>query len=213
MGAPFITPQDLSDLLGRDVLTDNGALFAVESACEIVRVIAEQNFDPVFGDTVTLDGTGTDCLLLPELPATAAGTVLVAGGTVTDYVLADNGRLIRKASPAGTAGTADWWWWSDWYWGWPYVPVGPSGYIGSFNQMPPGPVWPMGRQNVQVVYDHGGTVPQPVRMVALSLAARIVVQGPTVAETVGPVNVRYAGAAMDLTKGEAAILHKYRPIR
>lgn len=212
MAGPFITRQDLTDYLGRDVTADNGALFAVESACEIVKITAEQNFDQVIGDVAILDGTGTDCLLLPEMPVQHAGTVVVDGrGTVTDYVLGDNGRLLRKCPVNGTAG----WWLTDWgWWGGPYIGP-PLGYqYQSVNYLPRTPVWPMGRQNVQVTYDHGGTaVPQPARAVALALAARIVVQGVTVAETVGSSSVRYAGPAMDLTKGELAILRRYRPTR
>lgn len=179
----FITTQDLSDVLGRDVTSDNGAEIAVQSACDVCRVVAEQTFDEVVGDTLTLDGTGTDCLLLPQLPVNAAGTVLVNGTAVTDYVLADNGRLIR-----GSANSC----WST----------------GAF--------WPLGRQNVTVTYDHGyagGTIPADVRMVALSVASRLVIQGVASREQVGDVQVQYATAATDLTNGEQRILAKYRPIR
>lgn len=184
-GAPFISRQDLSDWLGKDVTADDGALIAIDAACDVCRTTAEQEFNQVTGDTITLDGTGTDCLLLPELPVTAAGTVLVNGGTVNDYALGSNGRLIRMS---GTAG----------------VIYGAS------------PIWPMGRENVVVTYDHGyagSALPRDVRMVALSLAARLVVQGVATQESLGDVSVTYAGPAMDLTKGEAAILRKYRPTR
>jgi hypothetical protein len=213
VGASFISQQDLSDRLGRDVTADNGALFAVESACDVVRVVSEQNFD-LTTETIVIDGTGTDCLLLPELPALGAGTVVVDGyGTITDYVLADNGRLIRK-NLSGTA-SVDEWWLYDWLWGWPSSPYASTIFNNSV-AVPPAPIWPYGRQNVTVTYDHGyaGTaIPQPIREVALSYAARLVTQGAAISETVGAVSVRYAGAAGDLTTTEKLILRKYRPTR
>jgi len=180
MPDPFVSPQDIVDYLGRGTVTDPGMIIAADAACDTVRTISERTFN-AGTSTVTLDGSGTDAILLPDLPVTAAGTVTVNGGTVTDYVLNSNGVLFR-----GTAGC------------WPR------------------PVWPMGRQNVRVTYEHGYQtvdVPQDVRMVALSIAARLVVQGVALEESVGPVRMKYANAATDLTNGEARILGKYRQQR
>jgi hypothetical protein len=177
---PFITTQDLVDLIGRGGTADPGMLSAIDAACDMCRTIAEQDFNSATS-TVRLDGSGTDALLLPELPVTAAGTVLISGGTVTDYTLNGNGILFR-----GSAG-------SD-----------------------PRPVWPSGRQNVTVTYDHGYAdvdLPRDVRMVALSFASRIVIQGPALQETNGQVSVRYGVNNTDLTNGEKLILRKYRPTR
>jgi hypothetical protein len=80
----------------------------------------------------------------------------------------------------------------------------------------PRPVWPMGRQNIAVTYDHGYAevdIPRDVRMVALSVASRIAVQGPALEESVGDVRVKYAAASTDLTPGELRILKKYRQVR
>lgn len=180
MPDPFISAQDLTDYLGRDVSADDGAIIALDAACDTVRAVAERQFNRGT-TTYVLDGTGTDALLLPELPVNSAGTVTVNGGTVTDYVLNGNGILFR-----GTAGCD------------------------------PRPTWPMGRQNIVVTVDHGYAsvdLPRDVRMVALSVAARIIVQGVAVEESLGTRRIKYAGPALDLTKGEAAILRKYRPTR
>lgn len=180
MPDPFISAQDLTDYLGRDVTSDDGALIALDAACDICRDLAEQDFN-ADTSTVTLDGTGTDALLLPKLPVSAAGTVTVDGDTVTDYTLNGNGILLR-----GSAGCD------------------------------PRPVWPSGRQNVTVTYDHGyanDDLPRSVRLVALALASRLIVQGVATEESVGQVRVKYAGAATDLTNGERAILRKYRHTR
>lgn len=187
MPDPFISRDDLTDKLGRDVTGDDGALIAVDAACDICREFAEQDFNEVFGDTVTLDGTGTDSLLLPQLPVSNAGTVTVNGTAVTDYVLRDDGLLIRR----GTLGV-------------------PSAF---WDEQPVPRVWPTGRQNVTVTYDHGypaADLPRSVRAVALSIASRLIVQGPAIEETVGDVRVKYALAETDLTYCERAILRKYR---
>ena len=75
------------------------------------------------------------------------------------------------------------------------------------------PSWPEGRQNITVVYDHGWDtpdVPGDIAMVALSIAARIAVQGPLIQESMGQTSVRYATASTDLTSVEKGILRKYR---
>lgn len=180
MPDPFITVQDLVSYLGRGGTADPPMILATDAACDTCRTVAERQFN-AGTSTVVLDGSGTDALLLPELPVTAAGTVVVNGGTVTDYVLNGNGILFR-----GTAGCY------------------------------PRPVWPAGRQNVTVTYSHGyaeADLPGDVKMVALSIASRLVVQGVALEESVGPVRVKYAVAASDLTNGERRILGKYRQMR
>jgi hypothetical protein len=179
---PFITTTDLSNRLGRDVSADAGAISAVDSACQICRTVAEQDFNAATG-TISIDGTGTDCLLLPQRPVGGAGTVVVASqGTITDYMVTSDGMLLR-----GTAGGRP--------------------------ETASRPVWPTGRQNVTVTFDHGYAslqVPSDVCEVALNLAMRAVVQGVAQSETIGDVSVSYKLAADDLNANELRILHKYR---
>lgn len=184
MPDPFISRTDLSDMLGRDVTDDAGALAALDAACDLCRTFAERDFNQATS-TEILDGTGTDALLLTQLPVSAAGTVLVDGTAVTDYTLNDNGILFRgSVSASGAVYTAS--------------------------------TWPAGRQNVRVTYDHGYAevdLPRDVRMVALQVAMRIIVQGVAVEENIGAVSVKYAGPALDLSPTEKLVLHKYRPTR
>lgn len=182
MPDPFISAQDVIDYLGRGGSADPGLLIATDSACDMCRTVAERDFNAGTA-TVTLDGSGTDAMMIPNryLPVAAAGTVTVNGGTITDFTLNDNGILFR-----GTAG------------------------------VDPRPVWPAGRQNITVTVDHGYQeidLPRDVRMVALSIASRLVVQGVALEESVGPVRMKYAVAATDLTNGEKRILGKYRQSR
>lgn len=187
MADPFISPTDLVDYLGRGTITDPGMIIAADAACDICRDVAEQTFN-LTTSTVTLDGTGTDALLLPELPVTAAGTVTVAGSAVTDYVLNGNGILFRKV----TDDDVD--------------------YTDAVRTL----TWPQGRQNITVTYDHGyadADLPRSIRMVALAIASRLVVQGVASEESLGDVRVKYAAPSTDLTPGELRILRKYRGIR
>jgi hypothetical protein len=162
--APFISQQDLSDYIGRDVTADNGALMAIDAACDTIRDITEQDF--TYGtSTISLDGTGTDVLILPQRPVANAGTVLVNGGTVTDYIPPTPDGFLYRGTATG----------SCWF----------------------GSHWPRGRQNVKITYEHGYAsidVPRSIRMVAISLAARLV-------------------AANDLTKNELRVLQGYLAAR
>lgn len=196
MPEPFISQEDLSDYLGQDVTEDPGALAAVDAACDIVRTISGQDFNQATS-SITLDGSGTDALLLPQLPVSKAGTVAIGGtanagvisggSSITDYALNGDGILLRTAG-AALAGEGE------------YVPT----------------VWPKGRRNIAVTYEHGYAdeeIPRDVRMVALSIASRLVVQGVTMSESIGPATMRYAVASTDLTSGERMILAKYRRTR
>lgn len=191
---PFISRTDLSEYLGVDVTTDAGALIAVDAAVDTVRTLTEQDFNPVNADTIVLDGTGTDTLLLPQLPVRAVGTAVVNGGTLDptlDYTWTAGGYLIRTD---GTATLSSW----------TQSSYGPCAY------------WPQGRQNVSVTYDRGYStngsidVPADVRIVALMIAARLSVQGVDSTRTVGAASVKYAVASTDLTENERRILRKYK---
>jgi hypothetical protein len=185
---PFITEQDVVNYLGRGTASDPGLIIAVDAACEICRDIAEQPFTRGTS-TVTMNGTGSDALVLKNFPVVSAGTVTVNGTAVTNYeVDTVNGMLFR--------GTVD-----------PQASVD----YDLVNYTPP--VWPKGRQNVSVTYEHGYTTtdfPRSVKMVALEVASRLVVQGPVQEESQGDLRVKYSVAATDLTAGEKAILRKYR---
>lgn len=97
---PFISRTDLGDRLNRDLSSDDAALACVDAACDVVRTLAEQNFNQVT-EEIVLDGTGTDALLLPERPVSEVTEVVEGVDTLTtdDYKLNGNGILFR-ASPA-----------------------------------------------------------------------------------------------------------------
>lgn len=73
--------------------------------------------------------------------------------------------------------------------------------------------WPEGDANIEVDYDHGyppADLPRSVRIVALTVAARIYRQGIVRQETTGGVSTTYSVAGpIDLTSGERYLLAKY----
>jgi hypothetical protein len=189
---PFISEADVVDKIGRGETADPGMTIAVDTACEMVRTLAEQSFNRGT-TTVTMDGTGTDALLLPEHPVNSVGTVTIGTAVLSSdtYAVRDDGVLVLLS---GTA--------------WATQPIF-SDEIPYYEA-----AWPKGRQNIEVTYDHGYTeVPADVRGVALEAASRQVIQGPVMFETLGPASARYSVAATDFTEGERAILRKYRRSR
>jgi hypothetical protein len=199
MGTPFVTIAELTDKLGQSAATSRGTA-VVTAACDMVRTFTEQELYPVVtGGTVVLDGTGTDTVLLPERPVSAAGTVLEGNGTLTlnsDYKLGDNGQLYRVPSVTdsgwGTEQLRTYWW--------------------------------PGRQNITVTYDHGySTVPADLKEVALGMAARLFVDEPVSSniseseESLGQYSTRtrYStnGAGVDFSNTEKIVLNKYKQKR
>lgn len=183
--SPFISRQDLSDYLGRDVSADAGALIAVDFGCDAVRGETGQEINATTG-TFVLDGPGTNALPLPQLPVTRVGTVVLNGGTFTDYVVdTQRGLLIRGTVTA----TSEW-----------------------CDEIPTSS-WTLGAQNVSVTYEHGWAdddIPRDIRGVALAAAARFLVQGPAISESTGTNSVTYAAASSELTEGERRILRRYK---
>lgn len=102
MATPFISSTDLADYR-KQVVDDDLAAIAVDSACQIVRDALGQAVDLVTDDEVDLDSPGTEALLLPELPVIAVSEVTLNGtGTplvVGTDVLVDQeaGALVMKA--------------------------------------------------------------------------------------------------------------------
>ena len=125
-------------------------------------------------------------LILPQRPVAQCRDGAVDGGTIHDYITpTPDGFLYRGSATASYNGIS-------------------------------GACWPRGRQNVKVTYEHGYQtidVPRSMRMVAISYAARLVLQGVAQSETVGDVTVSYGMNASDLTANEMRILIGYLATR
>ncbi len=88
---------------------DGAALGRVEvsldAACDRVRDYLSQRIDRVTNDVITLAGTNTRALLLPELPVVSVASVTLAGVPVTDYTFDSHGVLWRTAPYAWERGS------------------------------------------------------------------------------------------------------------
>jgi hypothetical protein len=170
--SPFITTADLKSFLGYEVESDK-ATAAVEASCDLIRNSTGQTFEA--GEaTVLMDGTGTDAVLLPQVPVKAVSAVKLQGEVVTDFMISGSGLLLRTS---------------------------------------PG-VWTEGRQAVEVTYSYGyESVPPELKMLALTISARVYVQGIVTVAQVGMTNTTFATDALTLTAGEKDIISRHRPKR
>lgn len=75
--------------------SDVQVIRALEIASELVRAEVRQTVDAVTEEAWTTDGTGSDAIVLPQLPVTEVVTVEVDGEEVTDWTLSGAGVLIR----------------------------------------------------------------------------------------------------------------------
>jgi hypothetical protein len=94
---PFITVEDLGAKMHRDLSSDDAAVICVDAACDFIRDLTGQTINLVTDDALSIDGTGTDALLLPEAPVVAVSAVTVNGDTIpTGSYGVKHEMLIRK---------------------------------------------------------------------------------------------------------------------
>lgn len=181
---PFISRGDLAAALHRpegSLDDDDLALIATDAACGHLRKLTGQTFNE--NETVVnLDGSGTRSLLLPQTPVDEISSVLIDGEAIDpgDYIVTDAG-VLRRTFLDGR--------------------VAPRWSAG----------WARGQMNVEVTYSHGfGEVPSDLRMLALTIAARIYEQNVARQETVAGSTTTYSvDAALDLTRTEKLIVRRY----
>ncbi len=185
---PFVSTDDLGDFLRRELTGDLMAEMAVGSACETLRDMIGQDLVGVVDDAVTLDGPGTDALLLPQTPVHEVASVLQDGEEVdseTYYLNKVDGALYRKV---GTWRRGRGRFEVTYTHGWNAYSASGSGGLAS---LPP--------------------LPRTLHILAVTLAARIYDQGLVKNEKVGTYSVIYsAESALSMTKGEIDIVAKYR---
>lgn len=98
MTTPFISSTDLGEFLGQDVTSDQLAIMAIDSACEIIRAYVGQrlNYDAL--DVVLLNGNGRSSLILPQVPVVEVAEVVMDDVVLatTDYYVTRSGVLSRR---------------------------------------------------------------------------------------------------------------------
>lgn len=184
---PFISIDDLYAYLRLPELdvgqTDDLSTIALDSACYIIRGFLHQTINLVNNDIVAIDTDGTDTIVLPEAPVVSVADVSNLT-TTTDF----------------TTTVYD-----------------PATYMVDYDRSMivfrgTATTFPDRRGAVQVTYTHGwDIIPTDIRIVALTLAARIYDQGLAKAETIGNTRLVYShDESLGLSSREKDILVKYR---
>lgn len=111
MTVPFISRADLGTAIERDLATDDAAVIAIDSACEMVRSYLKQGVNLVDDDDIVMDGSGRSSLVLPETPVHAVSYVATIASGVeteltedTDWVRGQAGILWRTGGNVWPAG-------------------------------------------------------------------------------------------------------------
>lgn len=202
---PLATPQDLADLLGRD-LTDTelaraGALLRAASAK--IRAYTGQDFDLVEDDEIVLRPVGVH-LRLPQRPVTAVTSVTVVGGAGLPDVLLPSG-----------------------LWQWDGVDVVELFPLDADVWLSLPTDWTMygqyGPDTYKVKYTHGyATTPDDVVAVCCDMVLRTLTSPTTAAglvqETIGSYSYQYGqgpgaqspGAGVKMTDDDRDALKRYR---
>jgi len=98
---PFITVEQLGGYLRQTLSEDDELIIlALDAACQVCRDVAEQDFEFVADEDIKINGTGTNILLLPQLPVTDVAQVLDSNGNVVDtddYVWTEDGELLKSS--------------------------------------------------------------------------------------------------------------------
>jgi hypothetical protein len=197
---PFGTVGQMSSYLRVEISpTDLIANLALQAATVAIQNYVDQVIVQVT-ETVILDGSGNDTLLLPELPVQGVSNVVVdcdtsypltlqpqSAGSNADYTFTSgmSGLLIRRRGE--------------------YV-----AYEGLYNAR--FGHWPDRRQSVQVTYTHGWpAIPTDIQMLCSIIAARAFAQDGADQETVGTYVAAYASQPGVMSPLEKSILDRYKP--
>jgi hypothetical protein len=195
----FCTVQQVSAYLQTTLdPADDFALLCVEAATEMIQKYTNQTFVYTVDETTILDGSGSDIMLLPELPVVSVSECITDIDTGTPRTLldkthganaefdftTDSGLLIRRRGQ--------------------FV-MWESRFAAVYG------VWPDRRASVQVTYTHGyPIVPRDLQMITVVAAARGIAQDGADQEFTGHYRVRYASQPGTLTGGERRTLDRYR---
>jgi hypothetical protein len=196
----FATSDDLRVELGITTFTEDQearAVRRIDGATGAIQRYCRQTIELVEDDSVSLVGSWSAGLVLPEWPVTEVTSVVIDGDTLTadtDYVF-DGQHTLWRGSTAFS--------WDDWSWRYPP----PRGYDSH---------WGGPETQITVVYSHGfDPVPPEVVEICVSAALRGW-DTPTGAtqRQIGSWSASYGaagvGGAVTLTREERRILNELR---
>lgn len=188
---PFI---DVSDLYAYLRLpppgdTDDLATIALDAACYTIRGFLHQTINRVDNEIIAIDTDGSDTIMVPEAPLISVSDVQMIAAPV--WVTDDFSPGLNTV-------------------------IDPSSYLVEYDRgmlvLRAGGSWGDDRGSVQLTYTHGwDVIPTDIRIVALTVAARIYDQGLAKAETIGNARLVYShDESLGLSPREKDILVKYR---
>lgn len=197
---PFISREDLGFYLRQDLSTSDMATIALDAACQTVRDYLQQEVNFEDADGVTLNGTGTNVFLLPELP-------IVELIQVSTFDL-DGEETVLDASDYRLGSCGDVWRVGD---------VWPRGisnigvvYSHGYDIDPTASGQGSGEESAP-------DMPSSIRLVALQVASRVFVAGTVsvgglASENIGQYSYTLGSttAGSELTPGEMSVLNRYR---
>jgi hypothetical protein len=199
---PFGTVGQMSSYLRIEIPpTDIVANLALAAATVAIQQYTDQLITQTT-ETVILDGTGNDTMLLPELPVTDVTEVVVDVDTSNPQTL----------QPQSAGSNADY----TWVGGEEGLLIRRRGQFilwqGLFNAKYGH--WPDRWQSVQVTYTHGWpTIPTDLQLLCAIIAARAFAQDGANSETVGTYVAQYAAQPGQIAPAEKTILDRYKPGR
>jgi hypothetical protein len=199
---PFGTVGQMSAYLRVEISpTDLIANLALGAATVAIQNYTDQVLVYV-SETVTLDGSGNDTILLPELPVIDVTAVVTNSDTSQPVTL--NGPSFGSTADYGWTGGFD---------GLLIHRRGASIHWGGMFDATYGN-WPDRRQSVQVTYSHGWqTIPTDLQLLCAIIASRAFAQDGATAETVGTYIAQYASQPGMIAPLEKSILDRYKPGR
>ncbi|MGH2596141.1 MAG: hypothetical protein ACRDH7_09280 [Actinomycetota bacterium] len=146
-----MSTDDLAAILGTDVSENPLAVIALDSACQKIRDFCDRTFN-LTSDTVRLDGSGTDALLLESPVVEIISVTIDPDGSATELTAETDYALGKESILWRLMGTC-----------WP---VGRNNIEIEYS-------WGYAVSEDDVADDGPQRVPSSIREIALELAARI----------------------------------------
>lgn len=197
---PFATVDMMSSYLRVEISpVDVIARLALAAATSMIQDYTDQLIAYVEDETVILDGSGNNTMLLPELPVTSVSLVIQDSDTSFPKTLLDqsNGSNAEYTFVGGRKGML----------------IRRKGRFVSYgdDQTAQYGCWPGRRQSVTVTYTHGyPVIPAELQLLCVTVASRAWAQDGATQETVGTYIAQYAGQPGVLTEAEMKMLGRYR---
>ena len=75
MSTPWITSDELAGHTGAEIAFNPVASIYMEAACDCIRLYIDQNVDYKANDSISIPGSGTTALILPQMPIVSVSSI------------------------------------------------------------------------------------------------------------------------------------------